>query len=119
MQHMKISRFKRIAEWRSKRWEMSGGQFNYACQCVGAIRHAVGAAKDFDLVDPGSEDAAEIDRASNLIQRNTIEKDFIEFALTTADKERFIDPALAIFQHLHPRNLTQRLQDFRLVLKLI
>src|ERR1700731_773611 len=119
MQAIKVSGVKRIAELRSESCAMRRGHVHNACQRVSAIKDAIGTAKDFNPVDPGSEDSAKIDRASNFIQRNAIEKDFIELALASADKERFIDPALAVFQHLHTRNRTQRLQHFRLVLKLI
>ena len=63
------------------------GHVYYAGQRIRAIKHAVGAAKDFNLINAGGEDSAKIDRAANFIKRNAIQKDFVEFALTSADKQ--------------------------------
>ena len=98
---------------------MGRGQVHHAGQSIRTIKYAIGAAKNFNLVEAGGEDAAKIHRASNFIQGNAIQKHFVKFALTTANQKGFIDPALAIFQNLNTRNRTQCLQHFRLVLELI
>src|SRR5579859_893811 len=108
-----------IAELWSESCAARGSQVHHASQRVGAVKHAIGAAKDFNLVNPCGKDSTKINCAANLIERNAIEKDFVELALASADKQRFVDPALAVFQHLHAGDLAQRLQHLRRVLKLV
>src|SRR5260221_10222941 len=101
VQAAEVPGIKRIAELRKESCASGSGQVHHASHRVCAVQRAVGAAKHFDLVNAGGEDAAKIHGAANLIQGNAAEKDLVGFALSAANKQRFIDSSLAALQHLH------------------
>ena len=72
VQAAEISRVKGVAELRSESCAAQASHVHHAGQRIGAIEHAVGAAKHFNLVNAGGEDAAKIDGAADLIERNAI-----------------------------------------------
>ena len=83
---------------------------------VGAVEDAVGAAKDFDLVDGGAGEIAEIECAADVIGGNAVDEELVEVGLAAADVERGGTAALAGCRDLQPGLKAEGVGDVELVL---
>src|SRR5579859_8112543 len=63
---VEVPRVERVAELWSESCAAQGSQIYNASQRVGAVKHAIGAAKDFNLVNPCGKDSTKINGAVNL-----------------------------------------------------